>query len=25
MFWNNLRVIKYWQNFHLWVNCSFRC
>ncbi len=22
--WNNMRVSKWWQNFHLWVNCPFK-
>ncbi len=22
--WNKMRVSKWWQNFHLWVNCPFK-
>ncbi len=22
-FWNNMRVSKWWQHFHFWVDCAF--
>ncbi len=24
-FWNNIRVRKWWQNFHFWMNSHFKC
>ncbi len=23
-FWNDMRVSKWWQKFHVWVNCPFK-
>ncbi len=24
MVWDNMRVSKWWQNFHIWMNCLFK-